>query len=101
MIRNVRTVVVNEWKMAEFKPGFKRMLEYIQTRWPEINAQCFYQRFDVPNVSCYFTADFADLAELDRWLTEAGSDAEFVRLRGEIGHIPIPDRGGTRLLQSI
>jgi len=101
MIRCVRTAVVPEFKMAAFLPLFRKMVEYVNTRWPDTNAQGLRQRFDVPNVTCYFVADFADLAELDRWLSETGSDEGYGKILDEMRDALIPDAGCMVLLESV
>ena len=102
MIRNIRTVVVREDKMGQFKAWAKSYVAYANDRWPTLNGQGFYQRFDVPEVTWYFMGDHADLAAFDAWLQETAADDGLNKLMEKMpADVLVEGGGGLVLLQSV
>ncbi len=92
MIRFQRTAIASGVNILKAIQWSKEVTEFINKKHPQGKLQVFTGRF-APYGTIYWSADFDDLAALDRWQQAIQADQEYWALLGKAEGLFVEGRG--------
>ncbi len=100
MIRFQRTAVARGFNILKAIQWSKEVTEFINKKHTQGKLQVFTGRFG-PYGTIYWSADFDDLASLDRWQQAIRADQEYWALMSKADELFIEGRGFDVVMTSV
>ena len=104
MIKHFVTGKVHESNGREAMQIMRKFLEQSRTRFPELEVEAYWQRFDSPLMTFHWVTIYKDLGEYDRLTKEMMGlepDEEMQELWGRWAEIMVQGSEGWMMLESL